>query len=160
MRVVPVGPAVVEHAPDGARSTPQLPGSRIETQTIVRPAVVAGDDIWIHTEQLATVTPAEGPGRPFRVADMASYRSRVSAVLDTTASFVECDVSYNDVTDWPRWMKMGDRAGTRFARASGKKVRDYAELPERYRALVAERFPAIARDPPGALDLPPFRFDR
>lgn len=159
LRPTPVGPVTIEYSPDGARTPPALPGSHIESSATVRRPVVVGDDVWIASEDRATVTPDAG-GRPFRVADLATYRSRLSEVLDPAVRLVECDVTYNDVTDWPRWMRMGDRPGTRFARAAGRKTAAFAGMPERWRELLAERFPAIAKAPEGALDLPPFRFER
>jgi hypothetical protein len=159
MRVAPVGPTTMRYGPDGPRSTPQLPGSTIENTQRSRRPVVEGDDLWIDSESIATVTP-NGGGKAFRVADLSTYHARVSQVLDPKVAFVDTEVAYNDVTDWPRWMKMGDRPGHRFARAAGRKVRSWDAMPARWRDLVTARFPTIAANPERAIDLPPFRFER
>jgi hypothetical protein len=160
LRVTPVGPTKVEYSAEGERTPPQLPGSKIETRSRDGRPVVVGDDLWLTHDQLATVTPVSGPAREFRVADLATYRSRLADVLDPAVEHVDCDVSYLDVTDWPRWMNMGDRPGTRLGRAAGRKVRQYADMPAPWRAFVAAKFPQIAANPAAALDLPPFRFER
>lgn len=159
VQLAPVGPNTMHYGANGAVLPTELPGSKIESAQRTGRPVVEGDDIWIDAESRATVTPNAG-GAPFRVNDLSTYRSRLSAVLDPAVTFVDCDVSYNDVTNWPRWMRMGDRPGHRFARASGRKVAHYDALPKRWRELVAERFPKVAADPAAALDLPPFRFER
>jgi hypothetical protein len=159
LQIAPVGPNTMHYGANGAVLPTELPGSKIESVQRTGRPVVEGDDIWIDAESRATVTPNAG-GTPFRVNDLSTYRSRLSAVLDPAVAFVECDVSYNDVTSWPRWMRMGDRPGNRFARASGRKVAHYDAMPRRWREVIAERFPKIAADPAAALDLPPFRFER
>jgi hypothetical protein len=160
MRPTPVGPTRTEYSAEGERAPPQLPGSRIDTRSRAARPVVVGDDVWLTHDQYATVTPTEGAAREFRVADLATYRARLSDVVGADAAHVDCDVSYVDVTNWPRWMKMGDRPGTRLGRAAGRKVRRYEEMPAPWREFVAARFPQIAANPAAALDLPPFRFER
>ena len=65
-----------------------------------------------------------------------------------------------EVTGWQRWMSMGDRPGNLTSRMVGRKCRDYADLPEAFRARLSEVAPRIADDPIGAIDRPAGRFER
>jgi hypothetical protein len=57
-------------------------------------------------------------------------------------------------------MNMGDRPGSLTSRLVGRKVRRYADLPESWRARLAQLAPDIAADPVAALDRPAAKFDR
>jgi hypothetical protein len=57
-------------------------------------------------------------------------------------------------------MGMDGEPGNQVARAIGRKVLRYDDMPAAWRALMAEIDPHIARDPIAALDAPEARFDR
>ena len=67
---------------------------------------------------------------------------------------------FAEVTGWQRWMNMGDRPGNLTSRLTGRKVRRYEDLPQRWREHLAAVAPKIAADPIAALDGPAARFDR
>jgi hypothetical protein len=72
----------------------------------------------------------------------------------------EATVFFAEVTEWQRWMNMGDRPGNLTSRMTGRKVRRYEDLPASWRERLAKRAPKIAADPLAALDGKEAIFDR
>jgi hypothetical protein len=94
------------------------------------------------------------------VNDIATYHGSLANLADPAVTLGEATVSFAEVTDWQRWMRMGDLQGTLTSRLSGRKVRRYEDLPGAWRARLAEVAPRIAADPIGSLDGPAPRFER
>ena len=158
----PLGPGTVSYGPDGARRSPrrEMGGAIIEGTTKVGPAVVAGNDAWIRLDSTSKVTQKDGSGRPFLVNDWSIFHGNAAEVADPARSFVAATSQLQEINGWSRWMNMGDRAGNITSRAVGAKVRAYAEMPAKWRGLMAENYAQIASNPLAALDKPAARLDR
>jgi hypothetical protein len=157
----PVGPTTIAYSAEG-RSTPpkELGGSRLENTTLIGPAVAVNDDVWVRHDSIAKVISPDPARKPFEVNDLSIYQGRLSELADPAVDFAEATVQSQQVTSWRAWMNMGDRPGGMTSRGVGRKVRSYAEMPRRWRDLVAEIDPEIAADPVGALERPAAKFDR
>ncbi len=158
----PLGPGTVSYAPDGSRrfARRELGGAIIEGSTKVGPAVVAGDDAWVRLDNTSKVTQKDGSGRPFLVNDWVIFHGSAAAIADPARPFVAATSQLQEINGWSRWMNMGERPGNIASRAIGAKVRTYAEMPAKWRELMSESYPEIARDPLAALDKPAARLDR
>jgi hypothetical protein len=158
----PLGPGTVSYGPDGSRRSArrEMGGAIIEGSTRVGPAVVVGNDAWLRLDNTSKVTQKDGSGRPFLVNDWLIFHGSAAEVADPSRPFVSATSQLQEINGWSRWMNMGDRAGNIASRAVGAKVRTYAEMPAKWRGLMAESYPEIARNPLAALDKPAARLDR
>jgi Protein of unknown function (DUF1838) len=157
----PVGPTTIVYRPDGTPVLPkELGGSRLEGSSRVGPAVVVNDDVWVRGDSIAKVYSPDPARKPFEVNDLSIFQGSTKEISNPKVMMAAASVQSQQVTGWRTWMKMGDRPGSMTSRAVGRKVATYAEMPQRWRDLVAEVDPDIAADPIGALDKPANKFDR
>ena len=156
----PVGPVTTRYRRDNSRDLPtDIGGTPLESTATTYPPIIVGDDVFQRDEAVARVfTP--GRATPFVVNDIAIYHGSLANLADPAVTMGEATVSFAEVTDWQRWMRMGDLQGTLTSRLSGRKLRRYEDLPAAWRARLAEVAPRIAADPVGALDGPAPRFER
>jgi hypothetical protein len=153
----PVGPVVTPYVDGVAQPPAPLPGMRVVMQRPPRRLLRQGDSLFLRDDSQAEVL-REGAA-PYRVNDFAEYHA-LARDVDGTAPFIPATVAFTAVTGWQRWWNMGDRPGGSVARAMGRKVEAWADVPAFTRAAVARLYPAIAADPAAARTLPPFRFER
>lgn len=153
-----VGPSTITYRATGTEYPAGLPGVKLEIEPLTKVFAVEGDDVWLRDDTTARVTPvAEGAPR-FWVSDWSTYQGSRAALADPAPGSVPGYVTFNSVSSWLDWMKMGDRPGYMLSRASGRKYARFDELPASFLDIVRERYPAILRDPVGALDKPAYRF--
>lgn len=155
-----IGPTVNRYGADGRLVLPtELGGAKVEATNRVGLLRAEGEDVWISDDYTASVTPPGGD-KPFVVNDWSSYLGRRAEIDDPAVTTAAATNYLQEVTGWQRWMKMGDRTGTLYARAVGRKVSSFDDMPVRYRQAVAETYPDIARDPVGAFARAPESFAR
>lgn len=94
---------------------------------------------------------APGKTRLMQVNDWFTYHGKSSDVMDPTVKNPPSDLYFNDLNTWSSWLKMGDRPGNFVGRGFGRKVFAYDDMPATWRKLVADRYPAIAKDPQSAI---------
>jgi len=153
-----VGPTTINYALDGTEYPAALPGVKLEIEPVMKVFAVVGDDIWIRDDSTARVTPVAAGAPRFWVSDWSTYQGSRAALADASLASVPGHVTFNSVSSWIDWMKMGDRPGYMLSRGSGRKFARFDELPASFLDIVRERYPAIVKDPGGALDQPAFRF--
>lgn len=160
LKFAPVGPTVTRYRADNTRVLPtEIGGTPLEATAIIHPPIIVGDDVFQRDESVARVfTP--GRARPFEVNDIAVYHGSLGNLTDPRVTMGEATVFFAEVTGWQRWMGMGDREGNLTSRLVGRKVRQFEDLPLRWRQRLAELSPEIAANPLAALDRPAGRFDR
>lgn len=156
---VPVGPAEVEYAPSGPTLSSELPGATIDS-THDSGVIVNDGQVWLRDDTSAVVTPTDAARAPFLVSDWATYHGRVADIEAPELASAPATVAFQAISSWQVRMRMGDRAGSMITRGSGAKVDTFEALPADFRALLKRRHPEIHADPVGALDRPPFRFER
>ena len=158
----PLGPGTLSYTADGDRAAPrrELGGAIIEGSTRPGPAMVAGNDVWVRWDNTSKVTQKDGSGRPFLVNDWVTVHGSAADILNPARPFIAATSELHEITSWSKWLDMGDRDGNTAARAVGAKVRSYAEMPTKWRSLIAQAHPDVAKDPIGALDKPAARLDR
>jgi hypothetical protein len=153
-----VGPTTITYRTDSTEYPAGLPGVKLEIEPLTKIFAVEGDDVWIHDDATARVTPmAEGAPR-FWVSDWSTYQGSRAALADPAVNSVPGHVTFNSVSSWLDWMKMGDRPGYMLSRANGRKFARFDELPASFLDIVRDRYPAILRDPGGALEKPAYTF--
>lgn len=159
-RFNPMGPNTVRYRADNSRILPsEIGGARIDAVATLHPPLIVGDDYFQRDESVARVY-AQGRATPFEVNDIAVYHGRLSNLADPSVTMGEATVFFAEVTEWQRWMNMGDRPGNLTSRMTGRKVRRYEDLPTSWRERLAKRAPKIAADPIAALDGKEAIFDR
>ena len=157
----PLGPTAIRHGVDGMpiRNT-VLGGNRITARSDIHPLAIVGDDVWLAHDSTASVERDGGKSPPFLVNDWSTYLGKLADLQDAAKPVGAATVYLQEATGWSKWMGMDGKPGNQVARAVGRKVLSYAEMPADWRALMAEINPAIAADPIAALDKPEARFDR
>lgn len=157
----PLGPTTMRHGKDGMpiRNT-TLGGNRITARFDVQPLMIKGDDVWLAHDSTASVERDGGKSPPFLVNDWSTYFGKMSDLRDPSKPMGEATVYLQEATGWAKWMQMDGHPGNQVARAVGRKVKSYDEMPAAWRTLMAEIDPHIARDPIATLDTPEARFDR
>ncbi|MDE1917171.1 MAG: DUF1838 family protein [Sphingomonadales bacterium] len=114
----------------------------------VRPFTI-GHDIAIRDRTHARVTGPDGVSLLNEVSTISGPRAQV---LDPSVTSVASRAQSNDVRSYPAWLRMGERPGHLVLFGNGGKVHRFTDLPEDWRAMLHEVFPAIAADPVAALD--------
>jgi hypothetical protein len=153
-----IGPTTVDYTPDGPRYPAALPGVRFTMQPAIGLFAIEGDDVWLRDDNSTTAT-AEAGGAPlFVLNDWSTYHCSRGALEDAGLASVPATVAFNAESGWLPWMNMGNRPGAMLSRGSGRKLPDLEAMPERYRRLLRERYPEVARDPAAALERPPATF--
>ncbi len=160
VRFRPAGPLKVQYRPDNSRILPtDIGGTPLEASAKSHPPLIVNDDVFVQDESVARVfTP--GRERPFQVNDIAVYHGSLRNLADPAVTMGEATVFFGEITDWQRWMNMGERPGTLTSRSVGRKCSRWEDLPEGWRQRLAEVAPDIADDPIGALDEPAPQFER
>jgi hypothetical protein len=103
-------------------------------------------DLTMHTEPV-------GPGkRSFTVQDMSTWIGSVTDVMNPEVRNPPAQHMFNDVLDFPPYLKMGNEPGTYFSRCYGHKVYRYEDMPAVWRTLFEGRFPDVAKNPGTILD--------
>jgi hypothetical protein len=127
-----------------------LPGMKTTRNAALGPAWVQGEELSVRSDLQMHGEPLEAGKRSFTVQDMSTWIGRIADVMDPKVRNPPARHMFNDVLDFPPYLKMGDQPGTYFSRCHGGKVHRYQDMPATWRALFEQKFPDIARDP-GAL---------
>ena len=158
----PLGPETIAFGADTRKAIGprEVGGAIIDARAFDADAVVVGDDAWARTVSTVTVTQKSGTGRPFFVNEWVMYQGSAADVLAAGKPFIHARSQLHEITSWSKWMAMGTHPGNLTAKCIGAKVSAYGEMPDRWRALMSEAHPEIAKDPLGALDRPAAKLDR
>ena len=144
----PSGPSTVHFLRDGTRVTPtELGGASLKAHTTTRLLRVDGDHVWLTNDSEAVVTRPFSNTAPFQVTEWSILHAHLSELLDPRTQIVEAEVNLQEVTSWPAWMNMGERPGAVTSRGVGRKVIRFESMPKKWRHLLAEHHPDIARRP-------------
>jgi hypothetical protein len=128
-----------------------MPGMKTTTKTDHGPAVVYGDEVTVRGDLFLRAEPIEPGRKTFTVQDMSTYVGSVADVMDPAVKNAPARQMFNDILDFPPYLKMGDTAGTYFSRCYGRKEFRYADMPTTWRALLEAKFPDVAKDPAAML---------
>ncbi|ATW03393.1 hypothetical protein CHN51_07510 [Sphingorhabdus sp. YGSMI21] len=146
----PVGPNHFKYDSNNTLHLPEnIGGSRFTLEHVPEVFYRVGQTVSFQTHSRAIV---ETPGQSNRVLnDMSIISSPAAEALSPDISFASATGYGGDVTDYARWLKMPAGAGTQTLRSVGEKVSRYSDMPEDWRAMLAESDPAMAADPIGGL---------
>jgi hypothetical protein len=135
-----------------AFATLQIPGMKVTGKSdAVGPAWVVGDTVHVQADMMVHADSLD-PARPgFTVNDWSTYIGSIADVMDPKKPNPPAAQMFNDVLDFPAWLKMGDHKGTYLSRCYGRKVYDYASMPSVWRNLFEQKFPDVAKDPGAVL---------
>lgn len=143
----PVGPTQLSYSRDNTPSVPPtLGGSKLTYDHKPEQFWTAGDTIFMQYHARSKV---ETPDKPDRIInDFGMIYGSLAEALNPKVKSAKAWIQGNDVTDYARWLKMpADAEGSQTLRSIGAKVHDFKEMPEDWRAAVAEADPAMASDP-------------
>ena len=115
------------------------------------PAWIEGDQVWVRGDILLDGDPATTGARPIRVNDLTTYFGSLKEVADPAVHMPLAGQIFSDINVWPPWLGLGDRPGDYYSRAFGHKVASFEAMPEIWRRLMIENYPAVARDIPATL---------
>jgi len=88
-------------------------------------------------------------GGQYHAMEIFNTYYRAAEVIDPKAKRIaESKISWQRISKWLPWMKMGDREGLMVFNATGFSTFDAAKLPPRLWKVVDERFPAYRTAPP------------
>ena len=125
------------------------PGMKTTVESGIGPAWIDGDDLVINGDMVLHAYPeADKPGaKPMHVNDWSTYIASLADVANPRVRNAAAAHYFNDINSWPAWMQMGDLPGSYVSRAFGRKVFAYDRMPALFRKLMADRYPAVAKDP-------------
>ena len=139
----PVGPTHIKYDTNNTLELPEkIGGSTFSLEHVPEVFYRVGNTVSFQTHSRAIV---ETPGQSTRVLSIIS--SPESEALDPDVNFASAVAYGGDVTDYARWLKMPTGAGTQTLRSVGEKVDRYSDMPEDWRAMLAEADPEMAADP-------------
>lgn len=148
-----MGPHTVRLTTAGTEAPKAAPGGRMEFASNHGPVVQVGDDVFISSDVMATVTFDDAALRPRAVNDLATYQARLSD-LASAADFIPSWVTFQSIASWPSVLKMGERDGHMVARAAGAKVKSIEAMPATWLTFAERHAPHILKDPVAALSAP------
>ena len=142
----PVGPTHIKYDKNNTLELPEkIGGSTFSLEHVPEVFYRVGNTVSFQTHSRAIV---ETPGQSTRVLnDMSMITSPEKEALDPNVHFASAVAYGGDVTDYARWLKMPDGAGTQTLRSVGEKVSRYSDMPEDWRAMLAESDPVMGADP-------------
>lgn len=142
----PVGPTHIKYDVHNTLELPEkIGGSTFTLEHVPEVFYRVGETVTFQTHSRATV---ETPGQSNRVLnDMSMISSPDKEALDPDVACASAVAYGGDVTDYARWLKMPEGAGTQTLRSVGEKVTRYSDMPEDWRAMLAESDPVMAADP-------------
>lgn len=127
-----------------------MPGMKSTRNAAIGPAWVQGSEVIVRGDFSLHAEPLEAGKRSFTVQDMSTYVGSLADVMNPKVKNPRSQHLFNDILDYPAYLKMGDQPGTYFSRCYGRKEYRYADMPARWRALLEQKYPDVAQDP-GAL---------
>jgi hypothetical protein len=128
----------------GGAFLPDSPGTKTTRRSDIGPAWVQGDEIQLRHDVSMHVEPTEPGKRSFTVQDMSTYVGSLADVMNPKVRNAPCRQMFNDILDYPPYLKMGNQPGTYFSRCYGRKVFRYEQMPAVWRALFEAKFPDVA----------------
>jgi hypothetical protein len=156
----PIGPVTVQYTAAGPQLPTSLPGATLKHEHRWAFRDGAGDMQLLQDESFSVVTPTAGGAHEFKVSDLSTYQASRRDLDNPRLQSAPATVSFNAVSNWQRWMSMGDRPGSLLSRGVGQKARRLQDCPRPFLDLLARQHPDILRDPAAALARPPAQFDR
>ncbi len=146
----PVGPLQITYDADNNLVLPEdIGGTKITVEHVPEVFYQMGDQACFQTHTRAK---AETPGQPDRVLnDMSMLTAPLSEAIDPNVTSANSWGYGGDVTDYARWLKMPEGAGTQTLRSMGQKYQQYEQMPQDWRDMLAQAAPEIAADPIGSL---------
>ncbi|MBM3513998.1 MAG: DUF1838 domain-containing protein [Alphaproteobacteria bacterium] len=138
------------HKPGHGEDRPPRPGYKLEP-TSERVAGIDGGDVWIRADNFTRMTPDDSTKGYTQIHDLSTYFGALKDVANTDNKNPAARWAFNDLNTFPDYMEMGPKGGMFFSRALGHKIFRYQDMPALWRDLMDKRYPAIARDPAGAL---------
>ena len=79
------------------------------------------------------------------------YFGSVKDVQNPRLGHIPAGQVFTDLLSYPAWLEMQDQPGQFFSRCLGRKVFDPHRMPAAWHEFMARRYPAVAKDPAGAL---------
>jgi len=138
----------------GRRPFDDIPGTKTTSKTDVGPAWVQGNEVSVRADITVHAEPLDPGKRTLTAQDMSTFTGSIADVMNPDAANPPSRHMFNDILDYPAYLRMGDQPGTYFSRCHGRKVYRYGEMPAAWRALFEAKFPDAARDPGGVLHRP------
>ncbi len=127
----------------------------IATHGRIGPAMVSGDTVWIgenfsnkyEIPKREGRDPLEYPGQFIVSSSLATFESKISDLNDANKEFVPSSLSYQSISGYMPWMRMGRERGTVNWQLSGRKLRSLDELPVDLRKRLEADHPGWLANP-------------
>lgn len=112
---------------------------------------VSNGDLFLQHEEYGRRYPENSDRPSLFYRESTIWSAPLQEVIDPSRNTVDADVAYSAMTSWRPWMKMGDIPGHTFSNGFGRRARSLADLPEDYRAFLAQEHPDVLKDPQAVL---------
>ncbi len=129
----------------------ERPGVTMKRTGATGPAWIEGNDVWVRGDTSVRGEPTTQGGKIFQVNDMSTFFGATKDVANPKVTSAPAGQAFSDLNTWPDWLEMGDKPGNYYSRCFGRKVDSIAAMPKPWREITEAKFPAIAKDPAGAL---------
>lgn len=118
------------------------------------PVTVSGNKWWLTSAvPLFYTNPLGGDyqqyvGGTYHATEMFNFIGEVDDITNPKNASADVTVGWVRISRWLPWMRMGDRPGILYFHTAGRKVGDYANLPDSMREVIAARWPEYTAPPP------------
>ncbi len=165
-------PTTRQHEPTGLKlDGMRVPGMKVETKVNTKRAWVENGEVFINGDLDIRMMPDSSAGAAMaanksvgarsegmggssslvQVNDWFTYSGKASDVMNPAVKNPPSQMTFNDLNTWSAWLEMDGHPGNFIGRGFGRKVFKYADMPASWRQLTEAKYPAIAKDPDGAL---------
>jgi hypothetical protein len=87
-------------------------------------------------------------GGTYHATEMFNFFGRLDDLTDPKKPNAAVNVAWVRMSSWLPWMEMGDRAGLFYINAAGRKLDNFAQLPDVIKNEIAANYPDYTRAPP------------
>jgi hypothetical protein len=129
----------------------EIPGMKSTRTADIGPAWLQGEEVIVRGDLSLRAEPLEAGKRTFTVQDMSTWTGSVADIMSPKIKNPRSGHLFNDILDYPAWLKMGDQPGCYFSRCYGRKEYRYPDMPAVWRSLLESKFPEVAKDPGASL---------
>jgi hypothetical protein len=119
-------------------------------QNVSQPQIV-GREIWF-TESITAERDAGPTQAAFHYTDTTVIRARLADLDKHGATLTRCDTSYQSVSSWRTWLKMGSHPGVLIGFGNGYYGASINELPPAWIKATEKSRPRLLTDPTGILE--------
>lgn len=133
------------------RDPSEPPAGRIYTNDAIGPAWVNGDDVWLNADSIRRENVPNHYGHLLQINDWNTYHGSLAELSNPHITSASATHNFNDINTFNSpWMGMRNVENAwSISRGFGRKSHSVSDMPEKWKALVAQTNPELLTYTPG-----------